>query len=82
MRSTLPSRLVRVCAFAPLALSPTATYSLPSVPNRSAPPLWLVAAESGSRSSRTVSLPGTATSPFAVNRLTRLCGAPPPPGTV
>ena len=58
----------------PWALSPTETYSLPSAPKWSAPPLWLVVPVNGStlRSMRTTSLPPTATSPFAVKRLTRL----------
>ena len=43
MRSILPSTLPIDCAFAPLAFSPTAAYSLPSGPKASAPPLWFVA---------------------------------------
>jgi hypothetical protein len=35
--------------------------------------LWFVAPESGLRSRIGASLPATATSPFAVKRLTRLC---------
>jgi hypothetical protein len=72
MRSILPSRLVIDCAFAPLAFSATAAYSLPSAPNASAPPLWLVAELRLSSSRITVSLPATATSPLAVKRLIRL----------
>ena len=54
------------------ALSPTATYSFPSGPKWSAPPLWFGAVESGGRSKMTCSLPATATSPDAVKRLMRL----------
>ena len=59
-----------------VALSPTATYSLPSGPKWSAPPLWLVADESEGRSTSTTSLPARATSPEAVKRLIRLCLLP------
>ncbi len=58
MRSILPSRLERVCEFAPLAFSPTAMYSLSSGPKCMAPPLWLVAEDRGLRSRSTTSLPG------------------------
>ena len=82
-RRSLPRRLDRLWLLAGSAFSPTATYSLPSAPNPSAPPLWLVAADSGSRSSSTRWLPATAASPATVNRLTRLNGAAPPAaGTV
>ena len=54
------------------ALSPTATYSFRSAPKWIAPPLWRFALISGSRSRMMVSLPGMATSPLAVSRLTRL----------
>ena len=59
-------------ALAPFALSPTATYSVPSGPKWSAPPLWFVALERFSSSRITTSLPGATTSPIAVKRLTRL----------
>jgi hypothetical protein len=55
-------------------LSPVAMYSLPSVPKWMEPPLCCTAEPSWFRSIRTRSLPATATSPSAVNRLTRLCG--------
>ena len=71
-RSIFPSRFASVCAFALLAFSPTAAYSFPSGPKASAPPLWFVALLRLSRSRITTSLPGWATSPFAVKRLMRL----------
>ena len=77
IRRTLPSRVVSDWALGPLAFSPTATYSLPSGPNASGPPLWLVADESGSRLSSTTALPGAATFPSAVNRMTWLNGSAP-----
>jgi hypothetical protein len=46
---------------------------LPSGPKCIAPPLWLVALLRLLRSKSTTSLPATATSPFAVKRLMRLC---------
>src|SRR5262249_62001001 len=69
----LRSRFGSDCEFGGFAFSPTATYSFPSGPKWMAPPLWFVAPESGSRSRILTSLPGTATSPFAVKRLTWLC---------
>jgi hypothetical protein len=41
IRRILPRRLASVCELLETALSPTATYSLPSWPNAIAPPLWL-----------------------------------------
>ena len=35
----IPITVLSDCALAPFAFSPTATYSLPSAPNASAPPL-------------------------------------------
>src|SRR5262249_22425931 len=72
MRRILPSRLPSDWALAPLPFSPAAMYSLPSGPKWRAPPLWLVALLRLSRSRMTTSLPGAATSPLAVKRLTRL----------
>jgi hypothetical protein len=73
-RSILPKGRLRFGACALLALSPTATYSLPSMPKCSAPPLWLVAPDSAGRLTIGTSL--LAVLPLTVKRLMRLCVPP------
>ena len=74
MRSSLPSGVESDWALAGWAFSPTAMYSFPSAPKWMAPPLWLPAELRAGRSKTSTSLPGTAVSPAAVNRLTWLWG--------
>ncbi len=70
-RCTFPKVLARDWAFVATALSPAVQYSFPSGPKWMAPPLWLPALRLPSLAMDTA-LPGTATSPLAVYRTTRL----------
>ena len=82
MRRILPKGLARFCELESAtgrgssSWLPTATYSLPSGPKRSAPPMChLVAAGTLGRSRITRSLPGTTVSFASVTRRMRLWGA-------
>ena len=73
-RRIFPSGVSNDAELVERKLSPTATYNFLSGPKFKPPELCNPASPSAGKSNTTNSLPGTAVSPLAVNRLTRLCG--------